>query len=677
MGASRTIKSTSYDGRYLSLKVEQISSDVATNSSVVKWTLTSTGGSVNYYATGPTKVEVAGNTVYSKTRMGSVFPAAKGSVSGTKTVYHDEDGTKTISIFLTTAIYTTTTTRWSTKFPLDPIARYATLESAPDFTDEQSPTITYSNPAGESVTSLQACITLDGSDPNVDASVVVPYRDVPITGTSYTFNDITYDELYKMQYATTGSNSRKVWFKLKSVIGSNTGYSQLERTFTIANPNPTINPIIVDTNATTIALTGDSNKLIRYYSDANVTINAAAVKAATLTGKKVTCGGATLTDDGTITGVTNSNFVFTATDSRGNVTIKTVTPPFVNYIKPTCIIANTIPDVDGNMTVQANGNYFNASFGKEYNALNVYYRYKKASDEWTESDTWTLMPVTLNGNTYFAATNITGLDYQTAYTFQTYARDVLVTTSISENNVKATPVFDWGENDFKFNVPVYDEFNTVIRNGKAAYTGTGTSAVDPNTTTEELCLTDHANGPRQGYWFFIRTMFYGDLSTTTYRAQIATPSSTGVSAYYRVYSSDTGWSAWRRQLNEDENYMRAKTLWYNANTTSAFANQTLSLDLSEYDFVSVEFLTNCSSGAWKSYRITMTVPVNHETEWKNYKAVGFSETGSSIGFRAFHMGSDTIRFGESYYATAYGVSSLTTNNNLYIPLRIYGIKGVS
>lgn len=50
-------------------------------------------------------------------------------------------------------------------------------------------------------------------------------------------------------------------------------------------------------------------------------------------------------------------------------------------------------------------------------------------------------------------------DYQKAYTFQVRAIDgtasVTLSTAVVEYIVqKGTPVFDWGENDFKFNVPV-------------------------------------------------------------------------------------------------------------------------------------------------------------------------------------------------------------------------------
>jgi hypothetical protein len=669
MASTYRLDSHSYQGRYMYLSCTQ-TKDIATNTSKIDWKLTVTGGTSNYYATGPTTIKINGETIYYKAKTNAstqTFPAAKGSISGVTTVAHDNvTGEASVEVSIKTNIYTgvlkTTTGTWT----LDSIPRFATISSAPDFNDEENPTLVYSNPAGNNVELLRACISLDGT--NAD----IAYRNIDKAGTSYVFN-LTEAERDVLRAATVGSNSRRVSFHLYTLLGGVENYESVEKVFTIKNPNPVIRPSVVDVNSNTIALTGDSSKLIKYHSNAKVTIGASAVKKASLVSKSVSCAGNKLLNDGTINAVESNVFVFTATDNRKNTTTYQLNVPFVNYTKLTCSLANRIPDAAGTMDVVVTGNYFNESFGAQQNSIEVKYRYKATGESFGP---WISMGVTPINNTYYASAKVTGLDYQTAYVFQAYAEDKLETANAVEKTVKATPVFDWGEYDFKFNVPVYDEFNTIIRNGKAEYTGIGTDAVDPNTTTEELCLTDHANVPRPGYWFFIRTMVYGDPKNSEYRAQTAYPAGATMSLYHRTYSSGV-WSAWRRVLNEDEKFTQIKLLWTNASTTSSFANQTLSVDLSDYDLVYVEFLTNCSTGGWKSYRITMTVPVNHDTEWKNYKAVGFTESGANIGFRAFHMGNNTIRFGESYYASSYATSLLTTNNNLYIPLRIYGIKGVS
>lgn len=337
-----------------------------------------------------------------------------------------------------------TSTTGSQTVTLDTIPRFAVITAAPNFNDEENPTITYSNPAGNQVGSLQACISFDKSKDDV------VYRDISKTGTTYTFN-LTSAERDVLRAGTTTSNSRTVYFFVRSTIGDADNTDNLGRTLTIKNPKPTINPTITDSNSATIALTGDSSKLVRYYSNAAITMGAEAVKKASLESQQVVCGNKSLTANGTMTEVESNNFVFTATDSRGNTTTKTVTPAFVNYVKLTCGLGNNMPDASGNMTIQTTGNYFNGSFGARSNSLNVYYRYKTAGGSY---GSWVVMTVTKSGNTYSATANLTGLDYQTTYVFQTYAKDELATVYSAEKSIKATPVFDWSEDDFNFNVPV-------------------------------------------------------------------------------------------------------------------------------------------------------------------------------------------------------------------------------
>ena len=102
-----TWKSAAYDGRYLQLDISE-SVNVVGNSSTLSWTLTSTGGASTYYTIDTTTVTINGTTVYSKERTywdDRVFPAKKGSVSGTITVAHDSNGSKTIAVGFSTRVY--------------------------------------------------------------------------------------------------------------------------------------------------------------------------------------------------------------------------------------------------------------------------------------------------------------------------------------------------------------------------------------------------------------------------------------------------------------------------------------------------------------------------------------------------------------------------------------------
>lgn len=99
--------SNNYDGRYLRLSISE-SVDTINNRSTLYWTLSSVGGAVNYYTIGATNVTINGTSVYSKAQTSwdaKVFPAAKGSVSGSLTVNHNSGGDKTITVSFTTSVY--------------------------------------------------------------------------------------------------------------------------------------------------------------------------------------------------------------------------------------------------------------------------------------------------------------------------------------------------------------------------------------------------------------------------------------------------------------------------------------------------------------------------------------------------------------------------------------------
>lgn len=387
-------------------------------------------------------------------------------MSATVKVPHNIDGTKSCTIsaggYISDISFQHT---MSKTVELDTIPRQATITTAPDFNDEENPTITYNNVVGASAETLQTCISLDGSKDDV------AYRDIGKNDSSYTFN-LTDAERKVLRTATT-SNSRTVIFYVKTVLSGQTYYSSVAKTYTIVNGNPIISPTVIDSNATTITLTGNNQSLVRYFSDAQYTIGARAIKEATLSSQKVVCGGKSATTaSGTLNAIESGDFVFTATDSRGNTTTQTVSKPIINYIKLTCNCEPSIPTAEGEMTLTIKGNYFNGNFGAQSNTLTLVYRMKVNNGEYGE---WQTATASLSSNTYNYSIDIAGLDYQTTYTFQAQAIDKLMNVVSAEKSVKSTPVFDWGKDDFRFNVPVYFSagFSKEI---KVLLNGTGTLA---------------------------------------------------------------------------------------------------------------------------------------------------------------------------------------------------------
>jgi hypothetical protein len=464
---------SSYQGRYMYVSCSQ-QTDIATNTSTINWSLTVTGGTSNYYDTGATTLVINGVTVYSKERTywnSYSFPAAKGTVSGSLKVAHNDSGNATINVSLSTAIYFIEIKTASSSWALDTIPRQANITAAPNFNDEENPTISYSNAAGNNVTTLQACIANE-----TGGVVYVPYRDISKINKSYTF-ELTEAERNTLRAAASNSNTLAVRFYIKSIIGGITYYSySASKTLTIINAAPKLVPNAYDTNTATIALTGDNKVLVRYMSNVYASTGAEAVKGASITYQNIINGNKTVeAATATFNAVESGSFAFNVTDSRGNSTPSFIARKLINYVKLTCNIGNSKPDANGNLNFTVSGNYFGGSFGATTNSLTVQYRYKASGGSYSS---WYSMSANVSGTTYNASVNITGLDYRTNYIFQARAFDKLAVVDSEEKPIKTTPVFDWGENDFNFNVPVSIEGSPlqdyIIEQGTAAMGSNGT-----------------------------------------------------------------------------------------------------------------------------------------------------------------------------------------------------------
>ena len=450
MAKTFTLKSHSYDGRYLELSCTQ-TQDISNNNSTINWTLTSTGGSVNYYTVGPTTVTIGGMEVYYKASTSyssRVFPAAKGSTSGTLTVPHNSDGGKSLMVSLSTAIYNGVVNTASNTWTLDSNPRKATLISAPNFKDMDNPTISYSNLIGNNAELLEAGIySADGNTP------YAAYRSISKTDTEYTFT-LTDSERSKIRAAMTNTNTLQIEFVLRTTINGSTYTDVLYRTITLSDDGIIIEPTVKDINTRTIALTGDDSKLIKFFSTAQASMNIATSHGAAITQTLIKNGPTTVNATSTTFKKVESNvFAFGVTDSRGKTELEFVYPEMIEYIRLTCNIKVNPLTAHGNTTININGSFYNGKFVNTKNVLKVQYRYK---EEGSVYSAWKTARATLDGNSYSSSVEITGLDYRKTYKFQAHAVDSLDTNGINSKQwtVSSIPVFEWGKEDFQFNVPV-------------------------------------------------------------------------------------------------------------------------------------------------------------------------------------------------------------------------------
>lgn len=411
MSNSGSFTTTSCEGRSLTFNWSVRSQNVASNQTTINWSLVGSGDyTYGWVSCGPFKVTIDGKQVYYSATRVNVY---SGTVvaSGTYTFTHDNSGNKSFSAYVEAAIYYfSVNCSGSGSWSLPSIARNATITKAPNFNDEANPTINYTNPAGNNVTSLQACISLTG------AAADVPYRDISKTGTSYTFN-LTEAERNILRQATTGK-SRTVYFYIQTVINGTTLRNSYAVTFSIVNGNPVINSIsYLDSNASTVAITGDNQKLIQNQSTLQLNISGVSAKKYASISKveylinsykvDITSSYNNPVNIGTINYSSNFNLIVRVTDSRGFITDKSITVQMIPWKLPYATIniarrANFYDETD--MLVNA---YYSSV--ENHNSVTIKYQYKKTSESSYSS------LVTISNNTQATVNLDNAYDYDVRF----------------------------------------------------------------------------------------------------------------------------------------------------------------------------------------------------------------------------------------------------------------------
>lgn len=360
-----------------------------------------------------------------------------------KTLDHNPDGTKSLTISATGAISGTTlsSTAISSGVTLDTIHRISGI-SCTDATIGTKPTITISRASSSFThTVTYEFGTLTGTIAEKTSATSI---------TSWTIPDSFYGQIPNDKKGMGAVNCTTYSGSTKVGTSTFTFWVYADE----SKCKPTVTGAVVDTNQTTIALTGNANTtLVRFFSTASctmsVTLNKSAGSITAKTINNVSVSGTTRT----ISNVETGTFDFYAKDSRGyygeDKEVKTLIP----YIKLTNdATAKRTDPTSGNATLTIGGAYYKGSFGATSNTLTVKYR------QGTSGNYTTITP-TISDNKYSATVSLTGLDYTKSFTYEVVVSDKLMTISKTITLQKGIPVFDWGEGDFRFNVPVVLESN--------------------------------------------------------------------------------------------------------------------------------------------------------------------------------------------------------------------------
>lgn len=396
-------------------------------------------------------------------------------VNDTITLTHDAGGSKKFSYYvgIDEDIEDVNWTLSSTG-TLDTLPLPLTIKTAPNFNDTESPEITFGNAIYSYPGVVAVAISFTGGTDDIK------YREVPKVYPlvfSYKF-DFTDEERKILRQGVTTGSSTTVRFYVRNTIDGQHYWSYLTRTLSLVDFEPTVNPVVKDTNSTTTALTGNENVLIPGHSNAQFSIGAVARKEATVAHQTVTCGaivksGAT----GTFERVPDHKFTFYCRDSRGNMVYHPYETDYVSYFKVSCNQTVQL-NLDGTVSLIVKGNYCDVNFGAQNNNLKIEHRSREAGGEWTEWGDITITLDDISGGTYALTTTMSGFDPSGTYEFQARASDKLTSADSGIDSVTLKPIFDWGKYDFNFNVPIkiegYDLADYVVETGVEAMGSNGT-----------------------------------------------------------------------------------------------------------------------------------------------------------------------------------------------------------
>jgi len=357
------------------------SQSIENNTSTISWTVQS-------YGTYPKDswiycyslvVKLNGSNLVNKTSRFEMKGNGGYKTTGTIVVAHNTDGTKTFSMSIRAAIYSSSVNCKAdgSGTPTD-IPRYALISSADNFTDEVGadgyPTLVYTNPAGSSlVTGLKGRITWNSGANYTD------WVTLDNEGGTYTFTSstLTSANISSMLSSCTTSNTLPIQFDLQSTLGGTDYHNYKDATMTVVNADPTSQSLsYLDVNSTTVGKTGSSSIIVQSQSTLRIrTTPSTAKKSATISSYTLNINNTDYTP--TISGgYVYVDFVnpslsgtftatMTTTDSRGNIATATTNIIVQPWEPPTALFTlarvngfytNTILYIDASMSSVSNTN---------------------------------------------------------------------------------------------------------------------------------------------------------------------------------------------------------------------------------------------------------------------------------------------------------------------------------
>lgn len=428
MASSGSFTTSTYSSRGLLFEWSVQSQSIPNNTTTISWKLTGTGGGSTWYTSGNFKVTIDGQQVYySSTRIN----LSKGTVvaSGTYTISHSNDGTKSFSAYAEAGIYyVAVNCSGSGSWSLPSIPRQANITGANNFNSDANPYFTFNNAGGFT---LNARLEFGGTS--------ISRNGISNTG-NYTFS-LTTAERNLLYSKCASSQTLTVKYVLATVLnGTETWWSTVEKTMTVVNSSPTFsasNISYLDSNSTITAITGNNQHIVRNQSNLKVTFTSATAKNSasiskyeiTLNGSTQTKTSATTIDYGKMNVSSNMTVTIKVTDSRGFTTSASKTITVLDWSTPSAIISlNRLNNYEDTSYLTVDATCY--SVNSKNSIQSIKYKYKKTTASSYSAET------SINNKTKYTLT----LSKTDAWDFSIVIKDKFGTTTYNVVLAKGMPI---------------------------------------------------------------------------------------------------------------------------------------------------------------------------------------------------------------------------------------------
>lgn len=438
MATSGSFNTSSYAGRYLTFSWSEQSQNISTNQTTIAWSVKGAGGGSTWYMAGNFKVVIAGATVYSsaeRIQLGNGTTVA----SGTHTLTHNSDGSRSFSASVQAGIYTVAVNcSGSGTFTLDTIPRASqpSLVTWPEHTQD--------------VGSFGDTISIHMNRKASTFTHTVRYAFGSLTGTiatgvtTGTTWTIPLSFMTLLPYAVSGSGTIYVdTYQGSTKIGTKwCGF-----TATVpASIKPSCSLTLDD-------VTGADNTYgspVQGLSRIKITTNTTPAYGSPIVSYVVKANGATYSEAEATTGVLqdsgSSPVTVTVKDGRGRTASASYTMTVLAYSKPS-ISKLTVGRCDADGTANDQGEYIQATFSAAVTALggrniSVYFlRYRK-----TTATSYTEQALTALANTYTVTDYATVFpaDSGSSYDVEVVVRDRHGTTTRATSASTGFTLMHWG-----------------------------------------------------------------------------------------------------------------------------------------------------------------------------------------------------------------------------------------